>query len=78
MIGQHRLRRRSGRPPIRYEAVRKGLENVAEFAIDHDASIHMPRIGAGLAGGDWHTIEGIIKETLAARGIEVTVYDLPK
>jgi len=37
----------------------------------------MPRIGAGLAGGDWDTIEAIITEELCAHDIPVTVYDLP-
>ena len=68
----------AGIPPIRYDAIRDGLENVAVFAPEKSASVHMPRIGAGLAGGKWETIEQIIKETLVALGLEVTVYDLPK
>lgn len=75
MVGQHGLRRKRGNPPIRYEAVRTGLETVAAFAKDLRASVHMPRIGCGLAGGEWHLIEPIIQETLAASGIETTVYD---
>ena len=38
----------------------------------------MPRIGAGLAGGAWTIIEGIIREELSAKNIPVAVYDLPK
>ena len=38
----------------------------------------MPRIGAGLAGGQWDTIEEIINRILVVEGnIDVTVYDLP-
>ena len=44
--------------------------------IELDASDHMPRIGCGLAGGDWAEIEPMITETLCAAGIEVVVYDL--
>ena len=33
---------------------------------------------AGVAGGDWAVIERIIAEELAARGVPVTVYDLPE
>lgn len=40
------------------------------------ASVHMPRIGTGLAGGKWEIIEPMIVEELCAHGIEVTVYDL--
>jgi len=35
----------------------------------------MPRIGCGLAGGDWSRIEPLIAETLCASDIDVTVYD---
>jgi hypothetical protein len=35
----------------------------------------MPRIGCGLAGGDWSRIEPLIEEQLCARGVQVTVYD---
>lgn len=43
-----------------YEAIRKGLETL-EF-VYRGASFAMPRIGAGLAGGDWATIKKIIKD----------------
>ena len=39
------------------------------------ASIHMPRIGTGLAQGDWSLIEPIIQDTL--EGLNVFVYDFP-
>jgi hypothetical protein len=41
----------------------------------NQATVHMPRIGSGLAGGDWNRIESIVNETLGF--IEITVYDLP-
>lgn len=76
LIGQRGVARR-GRtdPPIRYDAVRLGLQRVAEEAKAHHASVHMPRIGTGLAGGEWHEIESIVHETLIAADVEVTVYD---
>jgi len=80
LIGQHDIRRKAkstGVPPVRYDAIRVGLARVRGFAREHRASVHMPRIGAGLAGGDWTTIEGIIREELADQGVRVTVYDLP-
>ena len=74
MIGQHGIAKDAiGNLPIRYPAVRKGLEQVAMFAQQRGASVHMPRIGCGLAGGSWEKIEPIIEESL--RGIAVTVYD---
>lgn len=78
MIGQQGIRRgKNGAPPVRYGEIRVALKRVAGFAAGHQASVHMPRIGAGLAGGDWSVIEGIIAEELCGRGIKVTVYDLP-
>ncbi len=77
LIGQHGIRRVGGRPPVRYEAIRHGLRRVAEFAMDNNATIHMPRIGSGLAGGKWSEIEKIIDEEICSHGIKVTVYDLP-
>ncbi|HEX5505541.1 MAG TPA: hypothetical protein VFW96_23180 [Thermomicrobiales bacterium] len=76
LIGQRDIRRRGGEPPIRYDAVRAGLARVAAFAQAHGATVHMPRIGAGLAGGDWAVISSIIADELTAKEIAVTVYDL--
>lgn len=52
------------------------FKKVALFAMEQKASIHMPRIGCGLAGGKWELIEQIIKEELIDKEIAVTVYDL--
>ena len=41
------------------------------------AAIHMPRIGCGLAGGDWSEIEPIIHDELSKHDVAVTVYDFP-
>jgi len=75
MIGQRGVKTGSSGVPIRYEAVDEGLVKVAEKAIEIDASIHMPRIGCGLAGGKWEKIEPIIIENLINQGIDVFVYD---
>ncbi|MPY66534.1 macro domain-containing protein [Deinococcus sp. SDU3-2] len=80
LIGQHDIARKNRlteRPPVRYEAIRTGLKRVREEAERTGATVHMPRIGAGVAGGDWAVIAPIIEEELAAHGIAVTVYDLP-
>ncbi len=78
LIGQRDIKFKDNMSPIRYEAVKKGLMGVAEFAQNENATVHMPRIGCGLAGGTWDKIEPIIKETLVSKGIHVFVYDLPK
>ena len=62
-------------PPIRYEAVDTCIQKVAAFAADRGASVHMPRIGCGLAGGSWDRIEPILVKHLCTRDVDVTVYD---
>lgn len=78
MIGQRGIRGGRNVTPIRYEAVADCLTKVARRAQELDASVHMPRIGCGLAGGEWPRIEAIILETLGVAGIAVTVYDSMK
>ncbi|MEM7230761.1 MAG: macro domain-containing protein [Planctomycetota bacterium] len=75
MVAQEGLGKRKGVPPIRYKAVEACLANVAVNADEIGASVHMPRIGCGLAGGKWEEIEAIIERTLLARGLRVVVYD---
>jgi O-acetyl-ADP-ribose deacetylase (regulator of RNase III) len=77
LIGQRDVRVVEGIPPVRYEAIRKGLKRVATEAIRCGASIHMPRIGCGLAGGNWEEVGRIVEEELTKKGVPVTVYDLP-
>jgi O-acetyl-ADP-ribose deacetylase (regulator of RNase III) len=75
MIGQHGMKTGSNGPPIRYEAVAQCLSQLAEKAKELGASVHMPRIGCGLAGGKWDRIEPIVLETLVKNGVAVYVYD---
>jgi len=76
LIGQHNTKPdNAGIPPIRYEAIGAGLQKVASFALLNKASVHMPRIGCGLAGGTWDKIEPLIQKELVSKGIETTVYD---
>lgn len=76
MIAQHGIKRGAAGPPIRYEALEACLDCVATRAQETGASIHMPRIGCGLAGGDWIEVESIIVRQLCARDVPVTIYDL--
>jgi len=59
---------------VDYDALKKCLDKVNKYASDHDMEVHMPKIGAGLAGGDWDIIEGIIESSLD--DINVVVYEL--
>ena len=58
--------------PIRYDAVQQCLEKVRVEAKKLKASVHMPKIGAGLAGGEWDVIYRIIEKVLM--DVETTIY----
>ncbi len=75
MVAQHGMMGSSRTPPIRYEAVEECLARVAQKAQELGASVHLPRIGCGLAGGKWELIEPLIKKTLCEKDVPVTVYD---
>jgi O-acetyl-ADP-ribose deacetylase (regulator of RNase III) len=72
MIGQHGIKTGSSGPPVRYEAIGRALMTVGDQALELGASVHLPRIGCGLAGGEWSKVEPLIEDRLA--GIAVTVY----
>ncbi|MCU0436411.1 MAG: macro domain-containing protein [Raineya sp.] len=75
MIGQQGIKTGSNGVPIRYEAVEQCLEKLSEKALELGASVHMPRIGCGLAGGKWEKIEPLIEKTLITNNISTTIYD---
>ncbi|RII19426.1 Macro domain protein [Streptomyces sp. YIM 130001] len=76
MVGQRGIRSGSeGAAPVRYQAIDSALGAVGDRALELGASVHMPRIGCGLAGGKWSEVEPLVRRRLAARGVPVTVYD---
>lgn len=75
MIGQRGTRTGSKGVPVRYEAIDAALGRLAGRAAELDASVHMPRIGCGLAGGKWSRVEPLVTGRLVSSGIPVTVYD---
>jgi O-acetyl-ADP-ribose deacetylase (regulator of RNase III) len=77
MLAQHGRFTTAGVPPIRYVALKDCLEHLAASALSRKASVHMPRIGCGLAGGKWDIVGPMVEECLARLDIPVTVYDLP-
>jgi O-acetyl-ADP-ribose deacetylase (regulator of RNase III) len=67
----------SSKPRIRYSALSQCLSKLASIAKDNHASVHMPKIGTGFAGGSWDMIEELVRENLVGQGISVLVYLLP-
>jgi O-acetyl-ADP-ribose deacetylase (regulator of RNase III) len=64
-------------PRIRYAALGRTLDQVRDIAKQKKATVHMPRIGAGQAGGSWAIIQEMIDEALCRNNVQVFVYDLP-
>ena len=78
MVAQKGIRHKAGFPPIRYGALEICLHKLAERALALGATVHMPRIGCGLAGGSWDQVEPIVRKMLVDRGVSVVVYDFPE
>lgn len=77
LMGQSFLRKKpNGEIPCNYIAIETGFLNIIKKHKEN-FSVHMPRIGCGLAGGDWKTIENIIQRTFVdIANVDVYVYDL--
>ena len=73
MIGQRGIKRGGSGPPIRYDVIASCLSQVTSKARELNASVHMPRIGCGLAGGDWSLIEPLIEQHLVLAGVSETI-----
>jgi hypothetical protein len=86
MIAQHGLYNPKNPVPLRYDALERCLEKLAEGARaiagvsdgtsseSEKLSLHMPRIGCGLARGEWGRVYDLIADALW--DIDVYVYDL--
>jgi O-acetyl-ADP-ribose deacetylase (regulator of RNase III) len=64
----------SKEPRIRYPALALCLRHLDRFAKDLGATVHAPRIGCGLGGGDWPRVAGLVSRLVEA---PVFIYDLP-
>jgi hypothetical protein len=77
MIAQHMTQWIDGVPPIRYDALSEALDMVAHYALKHGCTVHGPRFGSALAGGDWDRIAALVEKKIVSKGIDVTIYDFP-
>jgi O-acetyl-ADP-ribose deacetylase (regulator of RNase III) len=79
-VGENRMR-------VEYDAVRTSLTSARDqmlsgIALDpsrpdvvtYPTSLSLPRIGTGLAGGEWSKIRSIIDEVFGSTSIDVTIY----
>jgi O-acetyl-ADP-ribose deacetylase (regulator of RNase III) len=71
--------------PLRYDALVQCMIQVAAYAKGINffgdrpnikkVSIHCPKFGSGLAGGNWEFIEKLIEDIWLSQGLDVTVYE---
>jgi len=62
IIGQNGVRTAKNNKPVKYDAIKKGLETVKRFAQEKNRAICSPLLGTKLAGGSVERIYGIIHD----------------
>ena len=78
MMAQNNVRKKNDpidKVFLDYDALKLTLNKSFKFARERQLSVHMPRIGCGLAGGKWDLIEPIINEIINMYSVDTYVYD---
>ena len=73
-------RPRGGFPELKYEALEECFKKLSGFLsrCDHVA-VHLPRIGQGQRdGGDWYSIERLVRKWFPGRGVPTFIYYFPR
>lgn len=63
-----------GKVYVDYAAIQTVMEKLYKYSTEHNLTIAIPKIGAGLAGGNWTKIESIINNVFKDK--EIVVYYL--
>ena len=74
MLAQNGLFPKPGKPLLEYTSLQSCLQSLKERALELNAEVHMPLIGAGNAKGDWNVIEGMIYSELVNQNVKVHIY----
>jgi len=70
LFAQEGIRTQRRGIPLRYDWLKQCLVTFFEYARDNAMDIRIPKIGSGLAGGDWDTIWQMILTTADECGYE--------
>jgi len=74
MCAQNGVRFKSSeKKPLRYGYLALCLTTISTCS-PRFSRVHMPKIGCGLAGGNWDIVSEIVEDILCGKGIEVYVY----
>lgn len=77
LYGQYFYGNYGGKSPIDYNALEKAIVAMKNdlLANNYTGTIALPRLGAGLAGGDWNKIQSIVEKHLCSHW-QVTIYSI--
>lgn len=68
---------RASHDRLQYDALDTALQKVREEAAKRRATVHVPRLGAGQAGGRWDRVEDLLVTDLARQEVQVVVHTPP-
>lgn len=75
MVAMHGVYSHDNPNPLQYDALMTCLEKLASHAERFQASVHMPKIGSGLARGNWDIIVELIKAAFRDSQVHVYIYE---
>lgn len=75
MLAQRGVRSHKNLVPLNMDALEDCLFKLAQDCRESGLSVAMPKIGAGLGGGDWNEISVLINNVFDSYGVGVTIYD---
>jgi O-acetyl-ADP-ribose deacetylase (regulator of RNase III) len=76
MVAQAGLYSKSNQHPLQYDSLQHCLTALERFCKHSNATVYMPKIGSGLARGDWGYICDLIVNNLSIRDIAVSIFEV--
>lgn len=67
-----------GRSPqryVNYDSIYIVLDKLKKYCENNDRSLGLPRIGCGLAGGNWNIVDSMLNAVFKNSFVDVTVYE---
>ena len=74
MCAQKGLKSSHNACPLNMSMLEKCLFKLYDYAKRNELTVHLPKIGAGLAGGDWNEIFPLIENISDSYGVITTIY----
>lgn len=68
---------RASQDRLQYDALDTAFKAICETAKASRATVHVPRLGVGQAGGRWDRVEDLLIKDLSRQGVQVVVHTPP-